>query len=109
MSRRIRYNGYSFASCPIEAVNFLSAAGITDATITNAICTLVKDLKDAGIYSKFKALYPIVGGTATTHKYNLIDPQDTDAAFRLQFNGGWVHSSNGAHKFQYTFRFLLKN
>ena len=43
-----------------------------------------------------KAIYPFVGGTASTHKYNLKDPQDTDAAFRLVFSGGWTHSSTGA-------------
>jgi hypothetical protein len=41
-------------------------------------------------------LYPFVGGTATTHKFNLKDPRDLDAAYRLVFNGGWTHSSNGA-------------
>jgi hypothetical protein len=29
-------------------------------------------------------------------KYNLKDPRDLDAAFRLVFNGGWTHSSTGA-------------
>jgi hypothetical protein len=29
-------------------------------------------------------------------KYNLVNPVDSDAAFRLVFNGGWTHSSNGA-------------
>jgi hypothetical protein len=43
-----------------------------------------------------KALYPFVGGTAAQHKFNLKDPRDLDAAFRLVFNGGWTHSSNGA-------------
>jgi hypothetical protein len=43
-----------------------------------------------------KAIYPFVGGTASTHKWNLKDPRDLDAAFRLVFNGGWTHSSNGA-------------
>jgi hypothetical protein len=42
-----------------------------------------------------KALYPFVGGTAETHKFNLINPLDTNAAFRLAFNGGWTHDSNG--------------
>jgi hypothetical protein len=37
-----------------------------------------------------------VGGTASTHKFNLKDPRDLDAAFRLVFNGGWTHSANGA-------------
>jgi hypothetical protein len=79
-----------------DAVAFLTAAGITDATITDAINTLVKGLKSNNIWSKMKALYPFVGGTATTHKFNLKDPRDLNAAFRLVFNGGWTHSANGA-------------
>jgi hypothetical protein len=44
-----------------------------------------------------KAIYPFVGGTAASHKWNLKDPRDLDAAFRLTFGGtGWVHSSTGA-------------
>jgi len=33
---------------------------------------------------------------ASQFKYNLVNPVDSDAAFRLVFNGGWTHSSNGA-------------
>lgn len=79
-----------------DAQAFLSAAGITDATQQAAINTLVVDLKGYGIWSKMKAVYPFVGGTASTHKYNLVNPVDSDAAFRLVFNGGWTHSSTGA-------------
>ena len=78
-----------------DAVNFLTAAGITDATISGAINTLVTTLKTDGIWSKMIAIYPFVGGTASTHKYNLINPQDTDAAFRLTFGSGITHNSNG--------------
>ncbi len=53
-------------------------------------------LKSYGIWSKLKAVYPFVGGTASQHKFNLKDPRDLDAAFRLTFNGGWTHSSTGA-------------
>jgi hypothetical protein len=42
-----------------------------------------------------KALYPFVGGSATSHKWNLKDPRDLDAAYRLVFNGGWTHTSSG--------------
>jgi hypothetical protein len=79
-----------------DAVAFLTAAGITDATITTAIDTLVIQLKAIGIWTKMKAIYPFVGGTPTTHKFNLINPADTNAAFRLAFSGGWTHSANGA-------------
>jgi hypothetical protein len=75
---------------------FISAAGITDPTQQDAIDALVIGLKTDGLWTKMKAIYPFVGGTATTHKFNLKDPRDLDAAFRLVFNGGWTHSSNGA-------------
>ncbi len=79
-----------------DAQAFITAASITDSTQQAAINTLVTGLKADGIWSKMKAVYPMVGGTASSHKYNLIDPQDTDGAFRLDFNGGWTHSANGA-------------
>ena len=75
---------------------FITAAGITDPTQQSAIIQLVNDLQAYGLWSKMNAIYPFVGGTANTHKYNLKDPRDLDAAFRLQFNGGWTHSSTGA-------------
>jgi hypothetical protein len=91
-------NPYLFApSCAdADAVAFLTATGITDATITSAICTLVTTMKADGTWSKCNAIYPMVGGTATTHKFNLKNPLDTNAAFRLTFTGGWTHSANGA-------------
>jgi hypothetical protein len=79
-----------------DAQAFITAAAITDPTQQAAINTLVVDLKGYSIWTKMKALYPFVGGTASTHKFNLKDPRDLDAAFRLVFNGGWTHSSTGA-------------
>lgn len=90
------YNRLSFLSIPdAEAKAFFNATGITDATIQSAIIDLVQDLKDYGIWTKMKAIYPFVGGTVTSHKFNLVNPADTDTAFRLLFSGGWTHSSNG--------------
>jgi hypothetical protein len=43
-----------------------------------------------------KAVYQFVGGTEYSHKFNLKDPRDLDAAFRLAFSGTWIHSSTGA-------------
>jgi hypothetical protein len=78
-----------------DADAFILATGITDATQKSSINTLVVDLKGYGLWSKMYALYPFVGGTATTHKYNLKNPLDTDAAFRLAFSGGITHDANG--------------
>ena len=79
-----------------DALAFMTAATITDTTQKSAVNTLVTDLKTANIWTKLKALYPFVGGTATTHKFNLKDPRDLNAAFRLQFVNGWVHTNTGA-------------
>jgi hypothetical protein len=78
-----------------DAVAFWTASGITDSTQKSAINQLVVDIKAAGLWTGMKALYPIVGGTAATHKYNLKDAQDTDAAFRLSFLGTVTHDANG--------------
>lgn len=79
-----------------DAQAFITAAAITDPTQQSAINQLVTDLKGYGVWSKMKAVYPFVGGTASSHKFNLKDPRDLDAAFRLVFSGGWTHSSQGA-------------
>lgn len=83
------------ASIDTDAQLFITNAVITDTTQKNAINTLVTDLKTANIWSKMKAIYPIIGGTASTHKFNLKDPRDLDSAYRLVFSGGITHSSSG--------------
>lgn len=78
-----------------DAQAFITAAGITNSTQKTAVNQLVLDLKSYSLWTKFSAIYPFVGGTATSHKYNLKDPRDLDAAYRIQFNGGWTHDSDG--------------
>jgi hypothetical protein len=87
---------YPFGSIDTDSQAFLNATSITDTTISTAINNLVIDLKDAGLWNLMDAIYPMVGGTSTTHKFNLKNPADTDAAFRLNFQGGWTHDSSGA-------------
>jgi len=70
---------------------FLSATGITDPTITSAVYTLVNDLNGYGLWSKMKAIYPMVGGNATAHSYNLKDT----TKFQITWYGGLTHDSNG--------------
>jgi hypothetical protein len=79
-----------------DAQAFIIAAGITNPTQQSAINTLVISMKANGTWAKCNAIYPMVGGTATTHKFNLKDPRDLDTAYRLSFVGGWTHSTNGA-------------
>jgi len=79
-----------------ETNAFIFNAGITDATQMSATHTLVTTLTTAGIWSKMKAVYPMVGGTVLAHKFNLVNPIDANASYRLSFNGGWTHDSLGA-------------
>jgi hypothetical protein len=79
-----------------DALLFLNATAITDPTIRLAVNYLTFSLKVNGLWNKMNAVYPMVGGTSTTQMYNLKNPLNTNAAFRLTFSGGWVHSSGGA-------------
>jgi hypothetical protein len=77
-----------------DAQAFITASGISGTEAT-AINTLVIDLKAANIWTKMKAVYPMVGGTATSCKWNLKNPVDSNAAYRLVFSGGGTFSANG--------------
>jgi hypothetical protein len=83
------------SSVDADAQAFITSAAITDPTQQSAVNQLVVDLKGYGIWTKMNFIYPFVGGTASTHKWNLKNPLDTDAAFRLLFSGGVTHSTNG--------------
>lgn len=96
MSRRVNIFRAAVSCADADVQAFLVATGITDATIVNALCALVSSAKTNGWWTVCNAIYPFVGGTATTHKLNLKNAADTDGAFRLQFIGGWTHSVNGA-------------
>lgn len=92
-------NFYPFTVTPSldsDACAFVASASITNTTQQNAINQLVLDLKTASIWTKMKAIYPFVGGTASQHKFNLKDPRDLDVAYRLNFVNGWTHSVTGA-------------
>jgi hypothetical protein len=73
---------------------FINATGISGTEAT-AINTLVLQLKDDGVWPLIDAAYPFVGGTAASCKYNLVNPVDTNAAYRMTFNGSWTINSSG--------------
>jgi hypothetical protein len=95
-------NPYLFApSVDPDAQAFITAAAITDSTQQAAINTLVVDLKGYSIWTKMKALYPFVtdktveADIKSQMKFNLKDPRDLDAAFRLTWHGGGSWGANG--------------
>jgi hypothetical protein len=74
---------------------FTANTAITSDADKNAINDFYLGLKTDGIYTKIKAMYLPIWGSATSSKWNLINPLDTDAAYRLTFSTGWTYASNG--------------
>jgi len=89
-------NWFDIGCSDPDVINFIDVTGITDSNIISAVCTLTTSLKNNGLWTKCNAIYPMVGGSPFSHKFNLKNPADTNAAFRILFSGGWVHSSDGA-------------
>jgi hypothetical protein len=75
----------------IDALNFINATGIENFTQTSAINTLVVGLKANNLWNKMRVIYPFVGGTATTHKYNLKDP----TLYPINWLGAILHGPTG--------------
>ena len=78
-----------------DAQKFFDSSAISDTLQKSAINTLVKQLKDSSLWSKFMAIYPMVGGSSSSTKFNLKDPRNSDAAYRLTFNGAPSFSGTG--------------
>lgn len=78
-----------------ETNTFIAAVIAGGDTLTtteqDALDRFVKDMKGisnpsystSNIYSKFLAIWPMMGSTLGSQKWNLIDPRDLDAAYRL--------------------------
>lgn len=67
-----------------------TAGGSLSATEKTAVNTLVLDLKGYSIWSKMKAIYPMVGASAAACAQNL-----KSSSFTGTFTSGWTYSSTG--------------
>ena len=69
---------------------WLGTIGKTYAEVKEAVCDFITSLKTDLLYNKggSDALYLPIGFTAAQRKYNFYNPVDSNAAFRLTFNGG---------------------
>lgn len=91
-----RFAGFgSRNTCPVEALAFIDSAAITNQTEKDAVCTLIKSLKDSSLYSKFIAIYPVLGSTGSSAKWNAANIMDADSSHRLTFFGGVTFGSLG--------------
>lgn len=84
------YPAISSAGFDPDAQSFLTRANITDPTQQAAVNQLALSLKSAGIWSKMVALYPFVGGSASSHAQNLVS-----SSFTVTWSGTITHDSNG--------------
>jgi hypothetical protein len=75
----------------INVYNFLFAMTQPTDNIAIALNTFVTGLKANNIWSKMSAIYPLVGGNATDHRLNLVNPN----SYRINYYGGWTHNANG--------------
>jgi hypothetical protein len=78
-----------------DAKAFFTSSAISDTVQMNAVNDFVVALKKDSLWNKFIAIYPMVGGTAATTKWNLKDPRDADEAYRLTFYGTPAFSDSG--------------
>lgn len=78
----------------IDVLNYLIAANITALLERNAANYLITSLKLNNLWSKMYALYPFLGSVASSHKYNAVNPLDTNGAFRMTFSST-THSYSG--------------
>ena len=76
----------------LNANQFFEATEVLNLTQRQAVYALVKDLKANSIWDKMTAIYPFVGASGDTHKYNLKNPTQ----FTILFEGGWNHTATGA-------------
>lgn len=88
-------SGTTEANAYLSAVVSAGGTGITS-TVSAATRTLFTSLVSNGLYDKMKAFYPLLGGVSASAKFNAKNPLDTNAAFRLTFNGGWTFNASGA-------------
>jgi hypothetical protein len=77
-----------------DAVAFFNrvttAGGTLSATEQTAINTLVRKMKTDGIWTKMKAIYPMVGASAAACAQNL-----KSSSFTCTFSNGWAFSTAG--------------
>jgi len=77
-----------------DAMAFVSrvytAGGALSYNEVNATNQLVLDLKSYSIWTKMKAIYPMVGASAAACAQNLVS-----SSFTGTFNGGWTYASTG--------------
>lgn len=86
---------YALAYDPDAQAYFNANTAITSPSDKNEINNFYLGLKSDGIYSKLKVMNLPIWGSAATCKWNLVNPLDTNAAYRAVYSTGFTFSSGG--------------
>lgn len=78
-----------------DAQAYMTAIPALTTKEKGAIDSLVKMFKANSLWTRVNAIYPFLGASADNCKWNLKNPQDLDAAFRLVFTGGVTYAADG--------------
>jgi len=88
-------SGTTEANTYLRAVVDSGGTGITS-TVSAATVTLFTSLVSNNLWESVSVMYPMLGGVSASCKFNAKNPVDTNAGFRLVFNGGWTFNASGA-------------
>lgn len=83
MPEQYTQNVYCSSDQYLNANQMIVNANITGQTQQVALRFLEVRMKQTGLWDKFHCIYPMIGGTVNTHKWNLKDVRDTNDAYRL--------------------------
>lgn len=93
---RITYSGAAEQSAQdstdADAAAYIAAAGLTDPTETGALNDLVVALKSNSLWTKITGFW-VFWDSFNESKFNLVNPTDSDAAFRLVQQGSGTFSN----------------
>lgn len=87
----INDTGASGVSYDSDAQAYFTAANITDNNQKDAWNVFVLGCKTDGVWSKFFAIYPFMGGNASSHAVNAKTP----GTFNVTWSGTITHDANG--------------
>lgn len=91
-----------YAQVPdLDVAKYIAAVNGTGYSMSteekSAITAFISALKQNGLWKRTHdfAIYPLLGNTADSQKFNLLNPVDSDAAYRLTYYGSPTHNSLG--------------
>ncbi len=74
-----------------DVKNYKNKSGVSDGVIIPFVNTYVTELKAAGLWSKFYAIYPFLGGTSSKTSFNLKNPDN----YQIFWAGGMTYGTQG--------------